>query len=179
MDHKSETKRFILRPFSLKDVDDFFELESDPEVHIYLGNNPCETKEDVLKLINGVLAQYERNGIGRWAIEDKTSGEVVGWSGLKWETEARAFGYYDVGYRLKRKHWGKGIATEVGLESMRYGFHEMNLDLIGGGAEVDHDVSNHILQKIGLEHTETIMSFGKLHHWYQIKRVDWMNRFEL
>lgn len=179
MHHRSTTKRFILRPFEITDLDDFLELESDPEVHTFLGNNPVTTKKQLSNIIQGVFDQYQRNGIGRWAIEAKDSGEVVGWSGLKWEEEVRETPYYDVGYRIKRKHWGKGIATEVGLESLRYGFQEMNLSSIGGGAEIDHAVSNHILKKIGLVHNDTIMAFGKLHHWYEVDREDWLKWNEL
>ena len=178
MQHKSETIRFILRPFRLEDVDDFFEMESDPEVHKFIGKTPVKTKEEVQKLIQGVFDQYEKNGIGRWAIEDKNTGEVVGWSGIKLEDQALDFEYYDVGYRIKRKHWGKGIATEVGLESVRYGFVEMKLDKIAGGAEVEHDVSNHLLQKIGLKPAGIVKAFGKDHYWFEISREDWLKENE-
>ena len=179
MNHRSETKRFILRPFLLTDLDDFFELDADPEVHKYLGNTPIKTKEEMATVIGAVQQQYLENGIGRWAVEDKVTGEVVGWSGLKLEKEALDFEYYDVGFRIKKKHWGKGIATEAGLESVRYAFMEMHLDKIGGGAEIDHGASNHVLQKIGLHHIETIAVFGKPHHWYELEKTDWLknNRY--
>lgn len=178
MKHHSQTKRFILRPFRLFDVDDFYEMEADPEVHKYIGKDPVKTKEEVAVLVQGVLDQYKKNGIGRWAVEDKITGEVVGWSGIKLEDKAREFSYYDVGYRLKKKHWGKGIATEVGLESVRYGFVEMQLDKIAGGAELEHDVSNHLLQKIGLKPTGIIQAYGKDHYWFEISREEWLKENE-
>ena len=39
-----ETERLILRPVVDADVDGMFELDSNPEVHKYLGNNPITTK---------------------------------------------------------------------------------------------------------------------------------------
>ena len=62
MKHQSETKRFILRPFKMSDLDDFFELDSDTEVHKFLGQNPVKSREDMIPIIQGVLDQYERNG---------------------------------------------------------------------------------------------------------------------
>ena len=174
MEHRTETKRFILRPFEASDLEDFWELDSDTEVHKYLGNEPVQSRETIAKVIEMVQQQYVDNGIGRWAVEDKETGEVVGWSGLKLEKEAREMEYFDVGYRFKKRHWGKGIATETALESMRYGFMEMELPKIGGGAEIGNGASNHILQKIGLIHLDTVIAFGKPHHWYEITRDEWI-----
>lgn len=178
MQHQTETKRFILRPFQLSDKEDFFEMESDPEVHQFLGNTPLHSMDQIEAAIQKVFNQYAKNGIGRWAIEDKKTKEVVGWTGLKLEEEAFDFTYFDVGYRLKRKHWGKGIATETAFESVRYGFHQLNLDEIGGGAETEHGASNHILQKIGLEFVKTVKAFGQFHHWYNVDRDSWISKFE-
>ena len=78
-----ETNRLILRDLRESDLDGMFALDSNPLVHKYLGNNPIQTKEEALKMIRFIRSQYEERGIGRFATIEKSSGEFMGWSGLK------------------------------------------------------------------------------------------------
>ncbi|TNE54711.1 MAG: N-acetyltransferase [Bacteroidetes bacterium] len=168
MDFELETDRFYLRKFLEEDATDLFELDSDPEVHRFLGNNPVTSIEQCQKVIQMVQKQYEDFGIGRWAVIDKETGEHLGWSGLKYERELRDFPYYDLGYRLKRKHWGKGIATETAKAALRYGFETMGLEKIHAAADVEHQVSNHVLQKVGMKWVEQFDYDGPC-NWYELR----------
>ena len=118
----TETERFILREIVEEDVLGFFELDADPEVHKYIGNHPVGSVEECQKIIAHVRNQYIEYGMGRWAIIDKTNNDFLGWTGIKYETGIRKQPYYDLGYRIIRKHWGKGIATETAFASLEYGF---------------------------------------------------------
>ena len=172
-----ETDRFILRDVEETDVQGIFDLDSDPEVHTYLGTPPITTLDEAHEIINYIRNQYSENGIGRWAVVDKKTSDFVGWTGLKFERQLRSeFDYYDIGYRLRKKYWGQGIATLTAAESLRYGFEQMNLDEICGAAEVEHKVSNHILQKIGLTYVEQFVFEGILINFYRIKKSDWTKK---
>src|SRR5690606_24565220 len=126
----SETERFILREILPTDVDKLFELDSDPEVHRYLGNSPVTGKDQIIDVINFIRQQYVDNGIGRWAIIDKKTNDFIGWTGLKFVTDLtnNHKNYYDLGYRLIKKYWGQGIATETALASLNYAFDKLNAD---------------------------------------------------
>lgn len=174
-----ETTRFILREFRFSDLDDLFEMDSDPEVHRFLGKNPVTTKEEVEKSIEWVRSQYVDNGIGRFAIEDKATGECLGWSGLKLEKQLRDFEYHDLGYRLKRKHWGKGVATETALASLKFGFQDLNLEKINAAADLDHEASNHILKKVGLKYQGQFLYENELCNWYELFKSDWIESKEI
>jgi ribosomal-protein-alanine N-acetyltransferase len=172
-----ETDRFILRDIEESDVQGIFDLDSDPEVHTYLGTPPIKTLDEARDVISYIRNQYTDNGIGRWAVIDRNSGDFVGWTGLKYEQELRTeFDYYDIGYRLRRKYWGQGIATLTAIESVRYGFEHMDLDEICGAADVDHKVSNHILQKIGLSYVEQFVFEGTRANFYRIKKSEWSKK---
>lgn len=171
-----ESERFYMRCITLDDVQDFYEIDSDPEVHKFLGNEPVDSVEKSEVMVKDVLKQYEVFGIGRSAIIDKSNGDFIGWTGIKWETDPinDKKGYHDLGYRLKRKHWGKGIATETALASLEYGFNDLKLDVINGAAVNDHVVSNHILKKVGLKFVEQFYYHGdELCNWYELKKSDW------
>ena len=169
-----ETERFLLRDIEPYDVEGMFDLDADPEVHQFLGNKPISSIDEARAVIEHVRAQYVKYGIGRWAIEDKKTKEFIGWTGLKYEQKIRdGIHYYDLGYRLRRKFWGLGIATETAIGSLNYGFEHLDLKEIGAAAHVDHIASNKILKKTGFNLIETFHFDGALHNWYTLKKSDW------
>ncbi|CAG5083251.1 GNAT family N-acetyltransferase [Parvicella tangerina] len=168
------TDRLILRKFKLSDVQDIYELDSDPDVHEFLGNNPISTIKECKEIIRGVLDQYEKYDIGRYAIELKETGEMVGWSGLKYETMLPQFGdYYDLGYRLKKAHWGKGIAFEAAVASLNFGFDELKLKKICAAAHVDNGASNHLLTKLGFVYKADFQWKNEPCFWYELTLENW------
>lgn len=94
-----ETERLILREILLTDIDGLFELDSDPKVHQYLGNKPVKDKKQIENIIKSIREQYVENGIGRWAIIEKSTNNFLGWTGLKLEknTVNNHTNYYDLG----------------------------------------------------------------------------------
>ena len=165
-----ETERLILRPVTLEDTQDFFEMDSNPNVHKYLGNNPVKTIEQSKAWIKDILEQYEEFNLGRLAVIKKDTDEFLGWSGLKYERQLRKeFNYYDIGYRFKEKHWGNGYATESAIASLKFGFDDLKLKEICAAADVNHVASNTILKKIGLQPSGTFTYEDELCNWYTLK----------
>ncbi|MDR6781848.1 ribosomal-protein-alanine N-acetyltransferase [Pedobacter africanus] len=171
----AETDRILLREIVLEDAAAMFEMEADPEVHRYLGSAPARTIADAIDSINFIRQQYKELGIGRWAIVDKTTNEFAGWGGLKFRTD-RVNGYtnyYDVGYRLLRRFWGKGLATESAKASLKYAFEQLNVEAVYAMANVENKGSINALLKSGLKITDRITHEGILCDWFEIKREDW------
>ena len=167
----------MLREFKEFDIQGIFELYSDPEVHKYLGNKPIKTIKEAEQTIDYIRNKYEKDGIGRWAIIDNKTEDFIGWSGLKYEDVVREeFDYYDIGYRLRKKYWGKGIATESAIVSMKYGFEKLNLEEISGGADIENMASNKILKNIGLDFKYTFDYDDTPHNWYSIRKSEWLKK---
>jgi RimJ/RimL family protein N-acetyltransferase len=170
----SETERLLLREILPSDVDSMFELDSDPEVHKYLGNNPVTSKQQIIEVINFIRSQYVDNGIGRWAIINKETKEFMGWTGLKLVRDVtnNHKDYYDLGYRLIKKYWGQGIATESAIASLDYAFNQLNLKEVYAMADIDNAGSNKILKKLGFNLISQFNHEGIKHNWYKIERVE-------
>lgn len=170
-----ETPRLILREMNEGDADSLWELDSDPEVHRYLGNHPVQHKDEIKTTIESVLIQYKKNGIGRWAAIEKETGNFIGWTGLKFVTNEtnKHVNYHDLGYRFIRKYWGKGYAFETAIASVQYGFNTMRLNEIYAMADVGNGASNKILKKSGLKFIETFTFQGVEHNWYCLKKEEW------
>jgi len=167
-----ESERFILRPFRHTDEEGLFALDSDPEVMKYLGGVQVQHREDIRNQIQHVHNQYAEYGIGRLVITDKKTGDFIGWAGLRYERDIRPDQpYYDVGYRILRKYWGQGIATETARESIRHGLEDLGLSALHACADVNHVVSNHVLQKVGMQWVEQFVYDEIQHNWYVISNA--------
>ena len=91
-----ETERFYTRDIIETDVQGIFELDSDPDVHIFLGNKPTKTMEEAEKNVQYLMEQKARNGMARLAIIEKGTEEFIGWTGIKFEENLRSETYYDL-----------------------------------------------------------------------------------
>lgn len=171
-----ETTKLLLRPLEETDAEGIFLLDSDPDVHEFLGKKPMKKMEEAFRVIEHIRRQYQEHGMGRLAIIDKNTNDFIGWSGLKYEQEFRKeFSYYDLGYRLRKKYWGQGIATESALAVLKYGFEKLDLEKINACAELDHFASNKILGNIGLQLTDTFDYEEVKHNWYEINKQEWQS----
>ncbi len=173
-----ETERLIMRDILETDVDGMFELDSDPLIHKYLGNKPIKTKDQAVNIIQFIHNQYKELGIGRFATIEKSSGDFIGWSGLKLNTgEKEALNakteFYDIGYRFISRYWGKGYATESSLAAINFGFNKLNIETMCGAAEIENIVSNKVLQKIGLKFINQFDFEDVKANWYELKQKDY------
>ena len=162
-----ETERCIMRPFTIEDAPDLFEMDSDPEVHKYLGNNPLKKMEQAEEVIKSILDQYGKFKLGRLAVIRKSDNAFLGWSGMKYEEHVRDYPYYDIGYRFNQSALGQGYASETAQAAIDHTINSLGITKICGGAHVDNIGSNRILSKIGLSLTEQFMFDGEMHNWYE------------
>jgi RimJ/RimL family protein N-acetyltransferase len=167
----AETERLILRELVVSDANGLFAVDSDPDVNIYLGNNPVKSIEQTNEIIKFIRNQYIENGIGRWAMIEKNTHNFIGWAGLKLvkETTNNHCNYYDLGYRLNKNYWGKGFATEAAKASVDYGINQLNLKDIYAIADSNNVASKKVLEKVGLKFIETFNLEGTPHGWFHLK----------
>lgn len=167
-----ETERLIIREIVPSDIDVMLELHSDPEVHIYLGNKTITSREKMIELIHSLNKQYNDFGVGRWAMIEKKTNEFIGWTGLEFVTKEinQHKNFYDLGYRLLKRYWRQGFATESAFASLDYAFQILNASEVYAMADIENEGSNKILNKVGLQLIETFDLEGVEHNWYKLER---------
>lgn len=172
MKNRIETERLVLREVIFSDVDGMFELDSNPNVHIYLGNKPVAAIEQSAAYIENLHQQYKEYGTGRWAVVLKETNEFIGWSGIKFITDEinNHQNFYEIGYRFIEKHWGKGYATEAGKAFIEYAFNEMKVDALYAYADEGNENSRKILEKLGLQYVNSFEYEGETEVWYELKK---------
>ncbi len=163
-----ETERLILREMIPSDDAGMFELDSNLEVHRFLGQKPVQHIAESRLMIQNLRKQYADNGIGRWAVILKETNEFIGWSGIKLITDSinNHQNFYEIGYRFIQKHWGKGYATEAGLAFVDFVFNEIKADALYAYADSGNLDSRHILEKIGMRYVNSFEYEGEEHVWY-------------
>src|SRR6266478_7933133 len=161
-----ETDRLFLREYVEEDAEAFFNLNSDPEVLRFVPDKRLLNVEQARQiLVDHPIADYRKYGFGRGACILKSTGEQIGFAGLKYLEE---LGEIDVAFRLMRTYWGQGLATEAALASVRYGFDKLRLKSAAGRIMPANVASVRVLEKTGLRYTETVTFWGSQFSKYVI-----------
>jgi RimJ/RimL family protein N-acetyltransferase len=141
-----------------EDAEAFFRLNSDPEVLRFVPDKPLLNVEQARQiLLQHPIADYRKHRFGRGACILKSTGEQIGFAGLKYLEE---LGQVDVAYRLLPAHWGQGLATEAALASIRFEFADLGLKRIIGLVMPDNVASVRVLEKTGLRYAATVTFRG-------------------
>ena len=123
-----ETERLFIRTLSLDDVPELTTILSDPEVMEYSIRGVCD-EAATRRFIEGCLENYATHRIGSWALVEKVSGKLVGFCGVSPE-EVNGVEEIGLGYRLAKRYWGKGLATEAVLAVLHAAFHQKQLSSV-------------------------------------------------
>src|SRR6218665_3694991 len=153
MDIKLSTARLTLRLLLDEDAAEMFALDADQRVLQYLPEAVMAEPEEALKKIRYIQAQYQKNGIGRWAVIRKSDHAFLGWCGIKKVDDATTngrTGYYDIGYRFLPQYWGQGYAFEAAEACLRYGLDILGLEELHATVMKGNTASARIVEKLGM-----------------------------
>ncbi|MFZ6649604.1 GNAT family N-acetyltransferase [Undibacterium sp. TJN25] len=141
-----ETERLLLRAFTADDAEAYYPLCVIPEVIRYVGNKPMGSVEEVrASLMEGSITDYRKYGFGRFAVVWKETGQLIGFSGLKYMPP---FAEVELGYRLLPEFWGKGLAQEAGIASIEFA-RTLNLTKLIALVHPDNEGSANVARKLG------------------------------
>jgi RimJ/RimL family protein N-acetyltransferase len=151
-----ETERLALRRFTVNDVDNLVELDSDPGVmHFINGGRPTPRSEIERETLPAFLDYYQRfAGYGFWAAVEKSTGRFVGWFHFRPAKDADP-DEVELGYRLVKSAWGKGYATEGSQALIDKGFAELGVRRVVAYTMVVNIASRRVMEKAGLRLVRT------------------------
>jgi RimJ/RimL family protein N-acetyltransferase len=164
-----ETPRLHLRQFLPKDALVFFLLNADSEVVQYTGDQPFRSVGESLALIEG-YRQYADYGLGRLVMVEKSSGEVIGWCGLKYLVDEDEV---DIGYRIFKRFWNQGYTTEAAKACLKFGFEVKQLKSIIGRSNASNLASIKVFDKLGMTFERDDNLDNKPWKLYRITKDAW------
>lgn len=140
------TERLRIRPFTARDAPEFLALVSLPEVLRHTGERAVKSVEEAENLLKiRQLRDYATYGYGRMACIEKSTGRLIGFSGLKYLEDLDET---DIGYRFLPECWGH--ATESAEAVLKVQAARLGLKRIIGLVEPGNTASVRVLQKLGL-----------------------------
>ena len=141
----------MLRGWREEDVGPYARLCADPEVMRFIGAGSTLTLEQSREQVSRFIWHWDERGFGLWALEERGSGAFVGFAGLAHQEDwAEGEHKTEVGWRLGREFWGRGLATEAARASVAYGFETLDLERIISIIQPENAASRRVAEKAGL-----------------------------
>jgi RimJ/RimL family protein N-acetyltransferase len=178
------TERLLLRPWLVADREPFAAVNSDLEVMEHFPSTLSRNESD--ELVERIVAGFERDGFGLWALEVRDDGRFIGFTGLSVPGfEAPFTPAVEVGWRLARRTWGNGYATEAATGALDFGFREEGLGEVVSFTSVENLRSQAVMRRLGMtrdpaddfEHPAITRGHRlRPHVLYRITRQQWAAR---
>ena len=145
------TERLKLRHWRPDDSGPFARMNADPDVmRHFLG--PLD-REDSDALLCRIAGELDARGWGLWALEERSTGQMLGFTGLSPVPFPAAFTpAVEIGWRLVHSHWGQGLATEAAGAALTFGFGELSLDEIVAFTAVGNERSRAVMRRLEMTH---------------------------
>lgn len=175
------TERLVLRDWRDEDRAPFAALNDDPAVMEHFPSHLTREASDAM--VDRITTFLGEHGWGLWAVEVAETGEFVGFTGLSIPRFQAPFTpCVEVGWRLARRAWGQGYATEAARASLAHGFDVLGLEEIVAMVVPENHRSQGVMHKLGMTRDEgadfdhPLVPAGspvRQHRLYRLSRKDW------
>lgn len=163
-----ETARLRLRAPADADVDPLFAIQGDPETMRFSWCAP--SRADTAWHLRSHADAAAAAGIAPWTVEEKASGRVIGWGGLRRDGQEAELSYF-----FARSRWGEGFATELVGASVAHGFEGLRLARLVARVRPGNGASIRVLEKHGfLRDADADREAGE--HGFSLDRSAWRER---
>lgn len=145
-----ESERLGFRRWKASDREPFTALNANPDVMEFFPKTLSRAESDAL--VDRIEAHFEEKGYGLWAVERIEDGEFIGFIGLlDVNFDIGIEGATEIGWRLDRKFWKKGYATEGAKACLAYAFDELGKKEIYSFTSTVNTPSETVMKRIGME----------------------------
>ena len=175
MDYLFRSERLGFRKWKDEDFDPFCRMSRDPQVMKYFLKtlDPKETEA----LIGRIKKQFDKRHYGLYAVDHLESKSFIGFIGFLYcDFEAAFTPCVEIGWRLDRRFWNQGLATEGAKACLSYGQKVLKFAEVYSFTALENRPSERVMQKIGLtkigefNHPKVPQGHAlEKHHLYHIK----------
>jgi RimJ/RimL family protein N-acetyltransferase len=121
-----------------------------------------------------VSEHWERHGFGFWAAEStepEHAGALLGFIGYGYPTFLPTLaGCVEIGWRLSRRAWGRGLATEGATAARDHAFDVLGLEQLISIIHPENERSRRVATKLGMDVSERVLHPG-LGHDVEVWRI--------
>lgn len=158
------TPRLRLEPYTASHVAGLNAMNSDPEVMRYLSAGRPETLEETRAMVERIAKRWQEVGYSWWALIERESDELVG-AGAVQNLRREATLVPDlacpleIGWRLRRDRWGRGLATEAARAMGDFVFEGLKAPQLLAVCNPANSASAKVMKRLGMQEVG-------LQHWY-------------
>ena len=160
-----ETSRTRMRPFDFSDAEQAFLWLSDSTVMQYIPFGADSTIEDTIARIGRYIDHQNRHGFSKWVVEDRKTKRLVGDAGFYVMPEDMGI---ELGYRLARTHWGRGLATEVAGRWIEVASEFSDASTLFAYEHPDNSASFRGMDKLGFQFSRNEIIYGSEEALYEL-----------
>lgn len=146
-----ETPRLFLRRWRDDDLDGFAAVNAQPEVMRYIHDGRTLDRAATAERLANYQRHWDQQGFGLYAVEIKETGELAGFTGLAVPTFLpEIMPAVEIGWRLGRAYWGRGLATEAAEAVVAHTRAELALRRLVSIHIVGNEASARVMVKLGM-----------------------------
>ena len=147
------TARLLLRRWRQADRQAFAAMNADREVMEYLAG-PLTSAESY-SLLDWIEAEFEQRRFGLWALEVAQTGQFIGFTGLSVPRfEAPFTPAVEIAWRLTKRCWGNGYATEAARRALAFAFETVGLQEVVAFTSRLNTRSQVVMSRIGMTYDD-------------------------
>lgn len=171
---KIETQRLQLILFQHQHLMPLYRIYGNPEVMQFIPGG-ARSIEQVKQELSQFISDWQTNGLGPFAVIDKSSNQLIGRSGLYYNRTRSPFP--QLGYILAPEFHGQGLAVECAKASLAYGFEKRHFNQIDAFVRKDNKVSCHILsQKLFMNLESEFLLETNYYYKYTLQLSEYLQR---
>ncbi len=164
-----ETSRLIIRECSVQDVDALKAVFGDLEVMRYSLKGALD-RDGIVESVEKIVAHYDTHGYGLWGLVLKETNQLIGIAGLINQL-VDDLEQVELGYRLARKYWGQGLATEAARAIKEHAFETLKLERIISIIDPSNVLSSKVADRVGMSRIKSTTFHGFCVDIYAVERI--------
>lgn len=150
------TERLIFRDWNVADLAAFHVLCSDADVMQFVGDGAPWSWERTQQFIERAIEMSQTLGFCQWPLIHKASSALIGFCGF-----VPAGDGAEIGWRLAKESWGKGLATEAASAVLKHGFETLGFHRIVATVQSANRASIRVVEKLGMKLEATFLRDGR------------------
>jgi RimJ/RimL family protein N-acetyltransferase len=165
-----DTARLLIRERTLADLEPCLEMDRDPEVTRHIAG-PWGDPIAHRQFVQYRITREYPPGLGYWSIRERSEPDrFIGWVLLI--PDHGSGPDVEIGWRLVRSAWGRGIASEAARALVAHAFETVRLPRVIADIAAENHASLRVAHKLGMHRVGNDESDGREYERYRLVRDD-------
>lgn len=141
-----ETERLAFRDWIAADLLEFHAICSDASVMQFVGDGEPWSLARTEQFLVRAQEMSQSLGFCQWPVIDKASSSLIGFCGFVPANDGA-----EIGWRLSKEFWGRGLATEAARAVLKHGFETFGFQRVIAIVQSPNQASIRVVEKLGMK----------------------------